>query len=159
MSELEYSVVACAIKKADHVERYGEAAIDPYMLSLDVLVERFCFDIGDVEEGGEIVAETRSPVLDRQLGLAWESLKTKGIRFLGSTTIKRRISALRLRSKQSNVAGMELADLVVSPIGRFVLNMPTKEDWTIVESKLRRRGGSYLGAGLVVLPKPVRTKE
>jgi Uncharacterized conserved protein (DUF2075) len=43
-------------------------------------------------------------------------------------------------------------DLIVSPIGRFVAGRPPREDWTIVESKLRRRKGDYLGAGLVILP-------
>jgi hypothetical protein len=28
-----------------------------------------------------------------------------------------------------------------------------REDWAIVESKLRLRKGDYLGAGLVILPK------
>lgn len=40
------------------------------MLSLDVLVERFCMDIGDRESGGVIVAERRDPTLDRELDIA-----------------------------------------------------------------------------------------
>ena len=57
MRGLQYSVVACVIRKDEHLSRYGVAALDPYMLSLDVLVERFCFDIGSVSGGGVIVAE------------------------------------------------------------------------------------------------------
>jgi hypothetical protein len=37
--------------------------------------------------------------------------------------------------------------------GRSVAGRPPREDWTIVESKLRRRKGDYRGAGLVILPK------
>ncbi len=58
MRGLQYSVVACAIRKDEHLTRYGVAALDPYMLSLDVLVERFCFDVGNVTGGGVIVAES-----------------------------------------------------------------------------------------------------
>ena len=47
MRELDYKVVACAIKKDAHVAAYGLAALDPYMLSMSVLVERFCFEIAD----------------------------------------------------------------------------------------------------------------
>ena len=47
MRELDYKVVACAIKKDAHVVAYGPAALDPYMLSMSVLVERFCFEIAD----------------------------------------------------------------------------------------------------------------
>jgi hypothetical protein len=46
MRGLRFQVVACVIRKNDHLQRYGVAALDPYMLSLDVLVERFCMDIG-----------------------------------------------------------------------------------------------------------------
>jgi hypothetical protein len=71
MRRLDYSVVACAIRKGEHPSRYGVAALDPYLLSLDVLVERFCFEIGDVAGGGVIVAERREPTLDRQLRVWW----------------------------------------------------------------------------------------
>jgi hypothetical protein len=153
MQELEYTVVACVIKKDAHLARYGMAAVDPYLLSLDILVERFCCEIGNVPEGGVIYAEKRSPVLDRQLDIAWLNLKVQGTDYVKAITIDERITGLHTRTKSANVAGLQLADLVVSPVGRFVLGKPTKEDWTIIEDKLRRRKGSYLGAGLVVLPR------
>jgi len=37
MRRLEYMVVACAIRKDEHLTRYGVAALDPYFLSLDIL--------------------------------------------------------------------------------------------------------------------------
>lgn len=70
MRRLRFMVVACAIRKDDHLSRYGVAALDPYMLSLDILVERFCFEVGAVSGGGVIVAEKRDPTLDRELDLA-----------------------------------------------------------------------------------------
>jgi hypothetical protein len=121
-------------------------------LSLDILVERFCFEIGDVSEGGLIYAEKRSPVLDRELDIAWLNLKIQGTRYVQASTINERIMDFHTRPKSANIAGLQLADLVVSPIGRFELGKPTKQDWSIVESKFRRRGGQYEGAGLVVLP-------
>ena len=57
-----------------------------------------------------------------------------------------------LRAKRENIAGLQLADLVVSPIGRFVLGKPVREDFRIVEGKFRWRGGRYEDEGLVVLP-------
>ena len=130
------------------------AALDPYLLSLDVLVELFCLDLGDVFGGGVIVAEKRDAVLDRQLDVAWLNLKIRGTRFLQAKAIEKRLLGLNLRDKSENVAGLQLADLVVSPIGRHVLGKPAKEDWSIVESKLRRGpNGSYDGYGLVSLPK------
>lgn len=154
MRRLRYTVVACAIRKDHHLSRYGVAALDPYLLSLDVLVERFCFEIGDQPDGGVIIAEKRDPTLDRELDLAWLNLKIQGTRFLRAKEIGRRVVGLNLRAKRENLAGLQLADLVVSPIGRHVLGKPEKEDYRIVEAKLRRNtAGDFRGYGLVILPK------
>ncbi len=155
MCELDYTVIACAIRKDAHLAAYGAAAIDPYMLSLSVLVERFCFALADERRGEEglIVAERRGQALDSALLAAWRHLRERGTSYLRSAAIRDRVRQLTLAAKPSAVPGLQLADLVVSPIGRHVAGKTPREDWTIVESKLRRRGGSYLGAGLVVLPK------
>lgn len=154
MAKLEYQVVACAIHKDAHLQRYGLAALDPYMLSLDILVERFCLDLGPNPGSGVIVAEMRGSTLDRGIDLAWLNLKIQGTRFMQATDIERRVRGLHLRSKSENIAGLQLADLVVSPIGRHVLGKPAKPDWSVVERKLRRSSsGRTDGYGLVVLPK------
>jgi len=155
MRQLDYTVVACAIRKEAHLAAYGAAALDPYALSLSVLVERFCFALADARETqpGSIVAERRDKALDSALLAAWRQLRERGTAYLRPGAIRDRIAHLQLEGKRAGVAGMELADLVVSPIGRFVAGRPPREDWTTVESKLRRRKGDYLGAGLVILPK------
>jgi len=154
MRKLDYQVVACAIKKEEHLARYGLAALDPYMLSLDILVERFCMEIGDVADGGIIVAEKRDPTLDRQLELAWINLKVQGTDFMRAKHIERRIQSLILRDKSDDIPGLQLADLVVTPIGRKILNKRIKEDYRIVESKMRRSpSGRIEGYGLVTLPR------
>lgn len=154
MRHLQYQAVACAIRKDEHLRAYGVAALDPYLLSLDVLVERFCLEIGDVAGGGIIVAERRGPTLDHQLELAWLNLKVQGTRFMQAKDIERRVLSLNLRDKTENIGGLQLADLVVTPIGRFVLGKTVKEDFEIVKSKFRcNRQGEYEGYGLVVLPQ------
>lgn len=40
ISSLDIKIVCCAIKKEKHMEKYGMDAIDPYHLSLNVLVEK-----------------------------------------------------------------------------------------------------------------------
>ncbi|MCO5176120.1 MAG: DUF3800 domain-containing protein [Thermomicrobiales bacterium] len=74
---LDFQVIACVIRKNEHYERYGLDAIDPYMLSLNVLVERFCFEIGETPSGGLIVAEKRNPTLDHQLEIGWLNLRVQ----------------------------------------------------------------------------------
>ena len=155
MQRLDCTVVACAIRKDAHLAAYGAAALDPYALSLNVLVERFCFALADARETrpGLIVAERRDKALDSALLASWRHLREQGTAYLRPAAIRERTTRLQLESKGAGIAGLELADLVVSPIGRFVAGKPPREDWAIVESKLRRRKGEYLGAGLVILPK------
>ena len=154
VSSLDFKVVACAIKKDEHLARYGVAALDPYMLSLHVLVERFCFEIGNVPAGGLIVAERRNPTLDHQLELAFLNLKIQGTDYVRAVEIEQKIPSLTLQSKTQNIAGLQLADLVASPIGRHVIGKRDRRDYEIVESKFRRGGGGQSeGFGLIVLPK------
>lgn len=154
MGELDYQVVACVIRKNDHRDAYGDAAIDPYMLSLNVLVERFCYEIGDRVGGGCIIAECRSPDLDAQLNLAWQEIRASGTYHIPAKTIRRRIASFTMRRKNENQAGLQIADLIVSPIGRFVMGKPVKDDSRIIERKFRRNArGDYAGYGLVELPR------
>jgi Protein of unknown function (DUF3800) len=154
IASLDLSVVACAILKDEHLERYGPLAIDPYMLSLGVLVERFCFTIARDEPPGAIVVERRGGQLDRELIVAWQSLRLNGTRYVSPGAITRRIASLELRGKCAQDAGLQLADLVVSPIARAVIGRDMKDDYAIVRAKMRRSpAGRVDGAGLVVLPK------
>ncbi len=129
---MKFSVVACAIRKDEHLSRYGVAALDPYLLSLDILVERFCFDVGKVSGGGLVVAEKRDPTLDRELDLAWLNLKIQGTGYLQAKDIEDRILALNLRAKSDNIAGLQLADLVVPLSGA-----------TFWVRRTRKAGGSW----------------
>ena len=101
-----------------------------------------------------IIAERRGPTLDRELELAWLNLKIQGTRYIKAHEVESRVTALTLRPKTDNIAGLQLADLVVTPLGRYVMGKPLKEDFEVIESKLRRNHqGQYNGYGLVVLPK------
>lgn len=155
MEELDYQIIACAINKNSHLKQYGLAAIDPYMLSLRILVERFVLAVKEKGvEIGHIVAESRGEILDNELRLAWMDLRTRGTEYVSATDVRRYVPELHIRDKNRNIAGLQLADLVVSPIGRFVLGKEPKQDWYTLEKKFRRNSvGKYRGYGLVILPK------
>ncbi len=150
---LDFTVLACAIHKQRFADQYGRFAFDPYVLSLECLIERFVFFLQEREEVGQIVAESRNPTFDKGLDLAFQLLLTKGTRYVRPSRLAERLTGLTFRLKKENIAGLQIADLVATPIARAVLGKPVREDYGIVESKFRRRGGNYLGAGLVVIPK------
>lgn len=156
MESLNYTIVACGIKKDEHLRKYGLAAMDPYMLSLKILVERFILEIKTRSgvKKGIIIAEARDETLNNQLRLSWMDLRTGGTEYVSATEVRRHISELHIRDKSLNIAGLQIADLIVSPIGRHILGKKAKTDWDIIKEKFRRgRDGRYKGFGLVVLPK------
>jgi hypothetical protein len=78
---LDFSVIACAIDKPLLVQRYGALAVDPYALSLGIVVERLCFALGASEQG-RIIVECRNRRLDRELRTSWDILRINGTRFV-----------------------------------------------------------------------------
>ncbi len=159
LNSLEFKIVACVIKKVEHLNRYGLSAVDPYMLSLSVLVERFVFECGSA--GGSIVAEGRGQNLDNALELAFLDLKIRGTEYIPASKVKKRIHSFTIRDKKENLAGLQLADIAATPIGRHVVGKKTYASYSsegdffsTVERRFRKDWkGSYQGMGLVVLPK------
>ena len=157
--QLNFKLVACVIKKEAHLQKYGLHALDPYMLSLSVLVERFIFECGAA--GGTIVAESRDETLNNALELAYLDLKIKGTEFVAARKIRARIRNFTIRDKKEDIAGLQLADVVATPIGRHVLGKTTYPDYCekgdfflTIGTKFRKDWkGNYEGMGLVVLPK------
>ena len=141
-------------KSSIRIDKYGVDAIDPYHLSMNILIERFCFAIGHDGIRGQIIAEARETTLDRQLNLAWQNVKTSGTKFMRAIEINRRIYSLDLRTKQDNLAGLEIADIIVTPIARHLLNRTSKIDINIIKNKTRKNKlGEIDGHGLIVLPR------
>jgi hypothetical protein len=152
MASLPYTALGCVVKKDEHMERYGLAAVDPYHLSLQVIVERAFYALGRQGEL-HIVAESRNQHLDQLLEIAFLNLKVQGTRFIASVDLQKVSPKLHIREKAKNISGLQLADLLVSPMGRYVLGKRAHADWGIIEEKLYRHREKWEGAGLVVLPK------
>lgn len=153
LSKLEYKILACAIKKDAHFKKYGLAAIDPYMLSLDCIVERLVFELEEINQTGIIIAESRNSILDNELELAFLNLKVQGTSYVSASRVKKAVSQLSIKDKKENIAGLQIADLIASPIGRSILAKKNQIDYAMIEGKYRNKGGKYMGYGLVVLPK------
>lgn len=153
MDEMEYNIVACAIKKDDHYTKYGDSAIDPYLLSLNVIVEKFCLYLRHNNEMGSIIAKKRDRTLDHELELSWLNLKIRGTKHLKGSEIEDNVDSLKLEHKHLNTNALQIADLVVSPIGRYVLGKNLKKDFEIIKSKFLQLTKKQEDFGLVILPK------
>lgn len=156
IAKSEFTIVSCVIKKVKHLEMYGLSAMDPYLLSFDNLLNRLIFEIPPGQKG-QILAERRNDILDNQLELAWLNTKINGTEFAQPSEVKRKVKGLDLIEKQMNVPGLQLADLVASPIGRKVLGKKRRlgheVDFEVLRNKFRQKDGKVLGYGLSILPK------
>lgn len=157
LQQWEYQAVVCVFELQGYIAQH-HAPVDPYHHGLEALIERFCEELGNTEDSGFICAEKRNPGLDRELLEAWERLSSsRGS--LGDTKsgeVRRKIVDLSLKDKRPHEAGIQLADLVVTPPGRHVAGLPASPNqvqWAVVESKLRRVHGRYEGHGLIIRPK------
>ncbi len=159
IQDMEFKIVACAIRKQEHLSKYGLNAIDPYILSLSVVIERFVFECGS--SGGTTVAESRDQTLNNALELAFLDLKIRGTRYLSASKVTNRIHNFAIRKKSENLAGLQIADVVATPIARHVLGKVTYPKYaqegdffSVLRQKFRcDRRGNYEGMGLAVLPK------
>jgi hypothetical protein len=152
-----FSIVACVIKKQKHMEKYGVFALDPYLLSFDNLLNRFIFQIKFPEQG-IIMAEKRNSILDNQLEIAWLNAKISGTRLVKSAEIKEKIDNFKIIAKSKNETGLQIADLIASPIGRHVVNMKRKHgneiNFEIINHKfIKDRLGRVENCGISIVPK------
>ena len=66
----------------------------------------------------------------------------------------KKIKDFRIIPKSKHIDGLEIADLIASPIGRVLIGKKIKEDFKIIKKKFRKNNsGHILGHGLVVFPQ------
>ena len=154
MRSWDYSVIACAIDKPKLRRLHRSKAWNPYYYALEVLLERFTFYLEETETTGEMIVESRRPDLDNEFLRTANNLIQNGTRFVDSNRLTSRIKGVQLHPKAANIAGLQLADFLMSPIGRHEIGKTDNVGWQIAEEKFRRHPntGDYLGTGLVRKP-------
>ena len=147
LGHLEFGVVACVVDKPRYLDARSGATNDLYKVAFRELIDRFCVVIGNHGHGGRIRAERRRPDLDRALRSDWYTIQANGTDNTSSEIIGHRIASFSQHPKSEELVGLELADLVVSPIGRHVAGYHDHADWKIVRSKFV--GGEDFGLTIV----------
>lgn len=110
----DYTVISVCIDKKKHVETYDMWRYDPYHYCMAVLLERFVFFLNRGNDTGDVMAESRGGKEDMRLKASFERLWEKGTDFIGPEQFQRALTSkqLKLKPKVSNIAGLQLADLV-----------------------------------------------
>ena len=136
MRELEYDVLAAAKLQTAARATQHDTGIHVYTTCFRELVGRFSHAIGRHGGKGNIIVERRGPRFDTLVRLEWRRLRVTGSRYASPAATRQRLGTLTHRGKPDRIAGLELADLVVAPIGRHLIGKPRREDWEIVSAKI-----------------------
>ncbi len=163
----DFRVVAVVIDKHELRRSYGDAAAHPYHLGLGFLLQRFAGFLNHINRVGDIMGESRGGQEDRLLKESYTRVfergvwKTKVQAFQSALTSRE----LKLKPKNANIAGLQLADLLGHPVKHQVLRhyghlgaepAPFAQRLLgVVESKFNRHlyDGRVEGYGMVLFPK------
>jgi len=164
--EMDYTVITVVIDKKAHVERYKESAYHPYHYCLSILLERYCGFLHFYNAKRDVLGESRGGTEDRQLKDAYNRIYDSGTQFRRPEFFHRVLTSkeIKLKPKQANIAGIQLADLLAYPLKQEILaenaKIPTMPDelfgkrvCEIVKKKYNRHfyDGRVYGYGKVFL--------
>ena len=123
MDSLEYTLFITGIHKDKYKKQYKDNTDNPYNIALAYTMERA---VHFLESKGEsefpVIAEARGKNEDRDLERVFYRILTNGTDDTVADHFKNLTCPLLFKSKQWNIAGIQLADLSAHPCARHMLN-------------------------------------
>lgn len=150
VQSIPFTVVAVVIRKDLHRAQYSSPE-NPYQLAMEMGLERVCQELETRGQAGRlthVVFECRGRKEDQEVELEFRRIAARNPH-CQSTPID-----IIMCDKRGNAAGLQIADLIASPIGMKVMN-PTYQQraYDIIRAKFRKStGGTILGYGLKIFP-------
>jgi len=160
----DYNVITAIIDKEAHKERYGKLANEPYKYCMEVLTEKYVLWLKKHDGTGDVIAESRGGNEDLALKRAYSTWYVSGTNYASADLCREHLTSceLKLKAKSTNVAGLQIADLVAQPSFRYGLWTRTRAEVPgylsktidiLCESKYNRKwDGTIAGYGLKWLP-------
>jgi hypothetical protein len=123
LGETEFRVVGVVIDKLALREKYGEAAAHPYHLALGFLLQRYCGYLNHINRSGDVLAESRGGREDQLLMDSYARVYAQGIWMSPTIQFQRALTSkqLKVKRKITNIAGLQLADLLGHPLRQEIL--------------------------------------
>lgn len=155
LDKMTFKIIACIVDKPAYLESGGVSKIrDPYEYSFEILVERFCYELGE-NIRGLIIAESRGKKLDNIINTLWQNFRRSGTRYVDAREVKRKIvqENIIFQPKQRSLPGLEIADFFALPLNRLYCKKDPVIELKLIKRKLRRAGSKIQGYGLIVRPR------
>ena len=90
---------------------------------MGVLLERYCGFLHFYNAKGDVLAESRGGIEDKQLKVAYKTIYEGGTQFREFTFFQNVLTTkeIKLKPKTANIAGLQISDLVAHPIKHEIL--------------------------------------
>lgn len=118
-----YMLISVVLDKHLHLSRKGAEALHPYHYCLTAMLERYCGFLNFYNRKGDVMAEVRGKKEDTLLKAEFTRIYDGGTRFHQPTFFQQALTSqeLKLKCKEENVCGLQLADLLAHPSKQDVL--------------------------------------
>ncbi|ANH70856.1 DUF3800 domain-containing protein [Mitsuaria sp. 7] len=162
MVKSNFILIACVVDKTRLNRSDGEAT-NPYHIALDVCLQRlndFLTEKGQQDLQTHVIVECRGKKEDRELELEFRRICD------GKDGQERQLPFhVVFADKKTNLAGLQLADLVARPVGlNYIRPTQSNQAFDVLKKKFfcdggrSRVGAGYENVGLVVYP-PQKAKS
>jgi hypothetical protein len=123
LKQATFEIIAVVIDKKSHIKRYSESAFHPYHYCMACLLERYCGYLNCINAEGDVLAESRGGKEDKQLKEVFQHIYFEGTQRLGASFFQKTLTTreIKLKRKNANIAGLQLADLLAYPIKQDIL--------------------------------------
>jgi len=123
LNEWHYTLITIVIDKKAHIERYESYAYHPYHFCLAAMLERYCGFLHFFNVQGDVIAESRGGMEDRQLKDAYKNVYNSGTQYRKSDFFQKVLTSkeIKLKTKLANIAGLQVADLLAYPLKQEIL--------------------------------------
>lgn len=131
LAKLDFQAVVCVMNRSEYRSRVGEKAWDeslprnPYLMTFDFLMERTVMALETCFGGAKarVIAEARGAKEDAHLQYEYTRLMLDGTSYVSPAWFRQQLApGIEFRTKEENVTGLQLADLIARPCGEKCLN-------------------------------------
>ncbi|WP_300486056.1 DUF3800 domain-containing protein [Flavobacterium sp.] len=149
MTELDYTVIASAIKKEKFIQCHGKLKDDVYEVALSFVMERALFCLEGKKEDKvalEIGIEKRGQKEDRKLATHIAAIRNNGTYYVRGNRFRNIGAEPHFFSKKENISGLQIADLLAYPIARKIISPESKNPaFELIKPKIYQKDGKLHG--------------
>jgi len=137
--------ISVFINKTAHRKKYS-FPYDPYEWSIGLIMERFAKVLKEDGAVGKIVVESRGKKEDGLINAAYIRNMYAGTAFIKGRTLQSVLGKeLVFEPKKENGTGLQLADMMLYPVARAIINDdPRNPAFQVVAGKMRPGSGCHI---------------